>query len=191
MQTSRSELLNKQQRGVGTSEPNTHACVMNTAFGGSAISSSLTFLDFSSYTTVNLSQEWTCCRQGLSHHPHSGKSNDVDEYTATNQVIMHMASHELQTISFPFYSFRKCREAGSRLGYLSLRSMNRCDYTSEYGRTSGSCYLFCYRSSKALTDSLRSLWCEDESLHTWRNVWFLLLLAMSFILNQQQLRSPV
>lgn len=84
MQTSRSELLNKQQRGVGTSETNTQACVMNTAFGGSAISSSLTCLDFSSYRTVNLSQEWTCCRQGLSHHTRSGKTNNVNEYTVTN-----------------------------------------------------------------------------------------------------------
>lgn len=104
-------------------------------------------------------RQWVCLRKRLAVDrgcPITHAQERVAMLMSTLSVIR--SSCVWQTMRYKPFHFRfipsRSAETGSHLGYVLLRSTNRCDYTSEYGRISGSCCLPCYHSSKAL----RTVW---------------------------------
>lgn len=102
---------------------------------------------------------WVCLRKGLAvdrGRPITHAQERVTTLTSTLSLIR--SSCIWQTMRNKPVHFRlipsRSAETGSHSGNVLLRSTNRCDYTSEYGRISGSCCLPCYCSSKAL----RTIW---------------------------------
>lgn len=94
------------------------------------------------------SQQWVCLRKGLAvdrGRPITHAQERVTMLTSTLSLIR--SSCIWQTMRYKPLHFRfipsRSAETRSHLGYVLLRSTNRCDYTSEYG-----CYLACYCLAK-------------------------------------------